>query len=488
MAPQQGSRPVVLALDQGTTNTKAVLVDAEGALRGRGSASVGLSTPRPGWVEQDAEQLWRSTVEAVARCRAGSPDQVVGLALSVQRETVVGWRRSTGQPVGPAIGWQDSRTAGWCAERFDAPAAAEVRERTGLRVDPMFSAPKMAWLLEHAGLDPHDLALGTVDAWLVWRLTGAAEHLCEAGNASRTLLYDIRELAWSESLRALFGVPAAALPEVRRSDAGFGVTAGVPGLADGLPVLAVLADSHAALLAQGGDRPGTAKATFGTGTSVMAPVSAYAASRSPVPTTLAWLMEEPTYAREGNIVSSGAALAWTAALLGVDVPALLALAETVATSGGVTLVPAFSGLGAPHWDRDRQAALTGLTAGTTSAHVARAAVDAVAHQVCDVVDVVRSEGVPVDVLRADGGASVSGLVMQTQADLLGCPVQVAAVPELSALGVAQLAWRALDEPADWAAHRQGRTVEPALPAADREVRRDGWRAALAGSPTGASTR
>ena len=476
MSPR-GQREVVLAIDQGTTNSKAILVDDEGRVRSVGSAGVALSTPRPGWVEQDPDELWGSVLAAVAACLAASDDHVVGLALSTQRETVVGWRGSTGEAVGPALGWQDRRTADWCATHLGPDDDAAVRTRTGLRIDPMFSGPKMAWLLAHADARD-DLVLGTVDAWLVHRLTGGAVRACEAGNASRTLLYDVRELAWSPTLLEMFGVPAAALPEVRASDAGFGQTSGVPGLPDGLPVLAVLADSHAALLGQGCTTPGTAKATYGTGTSVMAPVDRPGDGRSPVPTTLAWLTAAPFYAREGNILSSGAALAWTATLLGTDVPGLVGLAGTVPDAGGVTLVPAFNGLGAPHWDRERTASLSGLTASSTPAHVARAAVDAVAHQVCDVVDVIRAEHVPMAVLRADGGASASELLMQTQADLLGIGVEVAPAPEVSALGVAQLAWQALGH-APAPAAREARRVEPAGDSR-REERRAAWRAAIQG--------
>lgn len=471
------AREVVLAVDQGTTNSKAVLVDDDGRVRSTGAAPVGLSTPEPGWVEQDPERLWSSVLDAVSACLAGSRDRVVGLALSTQRETVVGWGAADGKAVGPALGWQDQRTAAWCAAHLGAEDDALVRARTGLRVDPMFSAPKMAWLLAQPST-PADVVLGTVDAWLVHRLTAGATRACEAGNASRTLLYDVSTLSWSPPLLDLFGVPASALPEVRPSDAGFGATSGVPGLQDGLPVLAVLADSHAALLGQGCTTPGTAKATYGTGTSVMAPVDAPGDGRSPVPTTLAWLTAAPVYAREGNIVSSGAALTWTATLLGLDVSGLLALAGTVPDAGGVTLVPAFNGLGAPRWDRARTASLSGLTSSSTRAHVARAAVDAVAHQVCDVVDVIRAEGVAVDVLRADGGASASALLMQTQADLLGIPVEVSPTPEVSALGVARLAWESLGHPTSSVA-RPARRVDPA-PGSRAEERRARWRSAIDG--------
>jgi glycerol kinase len=370
----------VLAVDQGTTNSKAVLVTADGAVLATGSAPVGLSTPQPGWAEQDASDLWQSVLAAISSCVASADAvEIVGIALSTQRESVVGWNRS-GEPVGPVIGWQDVRTTDWCSA-LPASLDALVRERTGLRVDAMFSAPKLHWLLEHAKPDH----VGTVDSWLIHRLTGCREHLTEAGNASRTLLYDVLDLDWSPELSEAFGVPRSVLPEVRGSNAGFGRTAGVPGLPDGLPIVAVLADSHAAMYGQGCTRAGMIKATYGTGSSVMTPVESFVADGC----TLAWLTDRPLYALEGNIVSSGAALAWTAMMLGLaDVGALMELAETVPDAGGVTLVPAFAGLGAPHWDRNARAALTGMSSSTTRAHIARACVDAVAHQICDIVDTI----------------------------------------------------------------------------------------------------
>ncbi|MET9312923.1 FGGY family carbohydrate kinase [Kribbella sp. NPDC003505] len=456
----------VLAIDQGTTNSKAVLVAADGTVLGSGSAPVGLATPRPGWVEQDAENLWRSVLRAIATCLAGGGAEIVGVALSTQRESVVGWD-SSGEPVGPVLGWQDVRTSSWCAQLPPAVDAL-VRRRTGLRVDAMFSAPKMRWLRDRS-----DCLVGTVDAWLIYRLTGCQEHLTEAGNASRTLLYDLTTLDWSDELLEAFGVPRAALPDVRPSNAGFGVTKGVPGLADGIPIVAVLADSHAAMYGQGCAEAGLVKATYGTGSSVMTPVDGF----EPDGCTLAWLTDRPVYALEGNIVSSGAALAWTADLLGLpDVGALTALAGTVPAAEGVVLVPAFAGLGAPHWDRDARAALTGMSSSTTRAHIARAAVDAVAHQICDLADTIPG---PLSSLRADGGATVSDLLMQTQADLLGHPVEAADVPEISALGVAELAWTTLGASTGWARKRRYRTFEPGPGAGNRGRRRNEWAQAVA---------
>jgi glycerol kinase len=449
------SATLVLAIDQGTTNTKAVLVDpATGGVVASASRPVGIAFPAPGWVEQDAEQLWQATLAAVLACLAARPDaKPAAIAISNQRESVVAWSRTTGRPVGPVLGWQDARTAAWCAELAAAtPGAAElVRERTGLSLDPMFSAPKMRRLLDEAvagGADPQDVALGTVDSWLVHRLTGA--HLTEAGNASRTLLLSLVDLTWDVDLLDLFGIPAHALAEVRGSDAGFGVTAGTDGLPAGIPVVAVLADSHAALYQHGCTTPGSGKATYGTGSSVMTPCESPDASPTGIATTLAWLVAGvPTYAREGNIVASGSALDWMARALGVPAGTsggafLTTLAAQVPDAGGVSFVPAFSGLGAPYWDREATGLLAGVTGGTTQAHLARAALEAVAHQVADVVEAIESDGqARVATLHADGGATASGLLMQLQADLLGRPVHVADVPEASALGAALLAARTL---------------------------------------------
>jgi len=458
----------VLAIDQGTTNSKAVLVTPDGGVLATGSAPVGLSTPRPGWAEQDADELWHSVLRAVSSCLASAGVvEVTAIALSTQRESVVGWNLA-GDAVGPVIGWQDVRTAAWCSSV--PPAVDElVRGRTGLRVDAMFSAPKLHWLLNETGAD----RVGTVDSWLIHRLTGCREHLTEAGNASRTLLYDTVALDWSAELLDAFGVPGSALPEVRASNAGFGVTKGVPGLADGIPIVAVLADSHAAMYGQGCTRAGMVKATYGTGSSVMTPVDGFVETGC----TLAWLTDRPVYALEGNIVSSGAALAWTAGMLGLpDVGALMELAAGVPSADGVVLVPAFAGLGAPHWDREARAALTGMSAATTRAHIARAAVDAIAHQICDITDTIPD---PLNSLRADGGATVSELLMQTQADLLGHPVEAADVPEISALGVAELAWSTLGEKTGWARRRTYRAFEPALDPAARTRCRANWADAVA---------
>ncbi len=481
---------VVLAVDQGTTNTKAVLVDATtGSPVAEASAPALIRFPAPGWVEQDADQLWDSTLAAVDACLAQAPNaRLAGLGISNQRETVVCWSRRTGEPLGPALGWQDARTASWCEALAAATpeAAGVVRARTGLSLDPMFSAPKVRTVIDAAlaaGADPGDVLVGTVDSWLIWRLTG--EHLTEVGNASRTLLFDLQHLDWHDELLELFGVDRRHLPEVRPSDAGFGRTlTGHGRLPAGLPVVAVLADSHSAMFLHGCTAPGTGKATYGTGSSVMTPTLDHRPAPGGIATTVAWHTGgHATYAREGNIVATGSGLDWMARTLGApDGVAggafLTDLAAGLEDAAGVAFVPAFSGLGAPYWDRSATGLVSGVTAGTTRAHLARAALESVAHQVADVVEAMEGDGAPpLEVLHADGGATASGALMQLQADLLGRPVEVADVPGASALGVARLAARTLGF--DPAPPPAGERFDPGP--ADRSAARRAWAAAVARS-------
>lgn len=472
----------ILTIDQGTTSTKALLVEPEtGAIVGRGTAQVGIAYPRPGWVEQDATDIWSSVESAVAQCLAGDAGPVTAVAISNQRESVVAWRASTGEPVGPVLGWQDSRTSARCTEL--AGWADAVRERTGLPLDPMYSAPKMQWLTAHAdslGIPSRDLRIGTVDSWLIHRLTG--EHVIEAGNASRTLLLDLDRLEWDTELLDVFGVPAGALPEIRPSAAEFGTVRDMPGTG-AVPVVAVLADSHAALFHHGQGRPDVAKATYGTGSSVMLPTTHRIRGDGRVAATLAWLDGAPQYASEGNILTSGAGLDWVARVLGCppDEPGgayVTELATSEDGSGGVVFVPAFTGLGAPHWDRDAVGTFTGLTGGTTRGHLARAALEAVAHQVSDVFEAVApSQRSAVTHLVADGGATASALLMQTQADLLGRPVAVSAAAEASALGAADLAARTLGLVTSSPAAPRA-TYRPRLSETQRAERRAAWHAAV----------
>jgi glycerol kinase len=472
----------ILAIDQGTTNSKALLVSPEGEVLAGGSHPVGISSPRLGWFEQDPDELWDSVLQAIGKCLAQAPGvELAGVALSNQRESVVAWDPATGRPLTRVIGWQDGRAQELCAELQAGGHDEEVLAATGLKLDPMFSAPKIRWLLGELGVAASGagsalgqrLRLGTIDAYLIRRLTGS--DAIEAGNASRTLLFGLRKLDWSEELLRLFGIPREVLPPVFGSTgqaAGFGLTRGEGPLPGGLPLLAVLGDSHAALFGKGISEAGVGKATYGTGTSVAVPMAALPQALSPaISTALVWLLEKPTYAQEGNIIASGAALDAMARMLGcAGTGALLELAAT-ATPSGVSFVPAFSGLGAPHWDRHAVATISGLSGTTTPAELAYAAVDAVAQQVCDVLDAMGAT-----VLYADGGASVSPLLTQLQADLAGVEVRVTPVAEASALGVARMAWQCLGD--DTWQTPPFTSYQPQRDQAWRDAQRARWAAAI----------
>jgi len=469
--------PNILAIDQGTTSSKTLLVGPDGSVSARGSHSLAIETPRPGWFEQDAEQLWQVTMAAVDECLVTSENaEIVGVAISNQRESVVAWRRSSGEPLTPVLGWQDARTTAFCQGLTHA--ADYVHVRTGLRLDPMFSAPKIRWLIDSLDGPLDDICVGTVDAYLIARLTGAC--LTDAGNASRTLLFDLRELDWSDALLDVFGVPRSVLPDVKPSNTGFGeVRAGLP-VSAGVPVVAALGDSHAALYGHGITTPGASKVTYGTGSSVMAPLAALGDMPDAVSTTLAWLTDQPCYAREGNILATGAGIEALVTLL--RLPDATALATLARRSDGSRLsyVPAFSGLGAPYWDRDAVGVLVGLGRNTTAAEVAWAGLDAVAQQVCDVLDAMHDR---LDVINAGGGASTNAELMQLQADLSGLPVRVADIPEGSALGVARLAWAALGSADEWAAPNPEhvKQFQPEKTDEWRAAQRGRWRDAVSRS-------
>ena len=472
--------PFVLALDQGTTNTKALLVDASThAIVASGAHRVDISYPAAGWVEQNADDIWNSVLGAVAECLAdhqGVP--IMAISISNQRESVAIWDAATGAALGPVLGWQDARTSAVCAGL--SAHAPQVAKHTGLGLDAMFSAPKMRWLLDNVD-SAQPARFGTIDTFLVSRLTG--EYLAEAGNASRTMLFDLDSLDWNGELAEIFGVPVGGLAPIARSDAGFGVTRGEGAIPAGIPVVSVMADSHAALYLHSRGRLGEGKATYGTGSSVMVNSPRVGTEATGIATTLAWLVESPSYAKEGNVLASGAALAWAAELLTQgDVAALGALASET-TASAVSLVPAFSGLGAPYFDRDAVGVLTGLSGATTGAQIARAAFEAVAHQVADVVEAIENDGVTeIAGLSADGGATASPLLMQLQADLLGKPLRVSDVPEASALGAALLAMHAEGVAEHASSNRYStRTIAPEMSDERRREARHQWRLAVARS-------
>jgi glycerol kinase len=479
---------VVLAVDAGTTGVRTVAVDADGASRAFAYRELPQHFPRPGWVEHDPDEIWHAVHDTLGEVVAAldrDGDTVAGIGITDQRETVVVWDRRTGRPRHRAIVWQDRRTAARCDELRAAGVEPLVRERTGLVLDPYFSATKLEWLLGEGGVDADaDLVFGTVDSWVLWNLTG--EHATEPSNASRTMLYDLDALDWSDDLLALFGVPRAALPAVLPSSGRFGTTD--PACAAGLavPVSGIAGDQQAALFGQACITPGMTKNTYGTGSFVL--VNLGESHPPPVDgllTTIAWqLGDTVTYAMEGSIFVTGAAVQWLRDGLGLIDAASDAgpLAASVDDTDGVVFVPAFTGLGSPWFDPYARGAVFGLTRGTTRAHLVRAVVEAMAWQTADVVDAIcDAAGIPIAELRVDGGASAMDVLCQFQADVLGVTVRRAANPESTVLGAASLAGIAegvWGSPADAAAAwREDAAFEPApLPDADR--RRADWRRAV----------
>ncbi len=471
----------LLAIDQGTTGTTCLVVDEELRPLGRAYREIRQWYPQPGRVEHDPDELWRSVLEAAGEALAAAgirASDLGAVGITNQRETTLLWERRSGRPVDRAIVWQDRRTA----ERCRALPAELVRARTGLVCDPYFSASKLEWLLARTDLPQRDLAFGTVDTWLVWKLTGGRVHATDETNASRTLLFDISTLAWDDELLALFGVEPELLPEVVTSSA---VVGEAELLGATVPLAGIAGDQQAALFGQACLEPGEAKATFGTGSFVLVNVGS---SPGPPPDGLLATVaarppgQAPVYALEGAVLVAGAALQWLRDALGlmVDAAESEALARSVDSADGVVFVPALAGLGSPYWDADARGLITGLTRGTTKAHLVRAALEAIALQVADVAAAVPGG---VRLLRADGGAAANGFLMQLQADLLGTPVEVSADVEATALGIAALAGLAVGTwhgPADVVPllRRGGRRYKPAADAAAVDELRAGWRLAV----------
>lgn len=482
----------ILTIDQGTTNTKALVVDADGHVVARASRPVEVRFPRPGWVEQDAQAIWRTVCAAVDDCLGQTggrqPDAV---AVTNQRESVVLWDRTSGEPVGPVVVWQCRRTAPACEQLRAEGHAPLVAARTGLAIDPLFSATKARWLIDHAPdgrarAEAGDLCLGTIDSWVAWNLTGGRVHACDATNASRTQLFNLATGAWDDELLDLFMVPAAILPVIGPSSGVVGHTSGSGALRAGVPVAALVGDSHAALFGHAAFEPGRVKATYGTGSSLMT-ATAGRVDAEGLSTTVAWSQgDRLQYALEGNITDTGGAVDWVGRLLGSDRPDahVSALAASVDDSGGVYLVPAFAGLGAPHWDDRARGLVCGLTRAAGPAQLARAAIEAIAYQIGDVFAVMtRAMGASTQTLLADGGASRNDGLMQFQADILAVPVVRNGSADLSAMGAAWLAglatgiWRSRD-----ALERLPRTFdrfEPRMSDDERRRRLHGWRDAVA---------
>ena len=437
---------LVLAIDQGTSSTKCILVDGTGAIVSRAAVPISVRYPRPGWVEQDPDEIVTSVLRAATACLEGhDPARLAAIGLTNQRESVLLWDTTSGRPVSPLIGWQDRRAAGLCERLRHDSAAAPVRRISGLPIDPMFSAPKISWLLDEYDPDRRAsragrLALGTVDAWISHSLVGG--HRVEIGNASRTQLLALSSGTWSHELLTLFDVPVALLPEVVPSDANLGRMSSAAGILAGVPLRAVLGDSHAALYAHGVQAAGAVKVTYGTGSSAMRLVRSVELVPDGVCATVAWADPAARLAAEGNIRSTGATVAWLAGVVGLT-PEALADEAARSSRDGTYLVPAFGGLAAPWWDDAAVGLIGGVTLGTTRAHLARAAIESIAFQIDDVVQCMAAAE-PVSLLVADGGGSSNDWLLQFQADITGVPVRRATTQDLSALGAASMAGTACD--------------------------------------------
>ena len=481
----------VLALDQGTTGSHALVVGRDGRLLGRGYREFTQHFPRPGEVEHDAEEIFRVTVEAAREAIRQARVVPEGLGITNQRETVCVWERDTGRPLHRAIVWQDRRTAARCAQLAKQRRAAVIRARTGLVLDPYFSATKIEWLLGHVpGLERRmtsgEAVFGTIDAWLLFRLTNGKSYATDHSNASRTMLYNLETRSWDPDLLRLFGVRAEALPEIRTSSGQFGVCEGEH-LGAELPVAGMAGDQQAALFGQGCVEPGQAKNTYGTGAFLLLNTGRRRprSTRGLLTTIACGPRGEPVYALEGSVFIAGAAIQWLRDGLGLFTHAAAseAMARSVDDTAGVYFVPAFVGLGAPYWDMYARGTIVGLTRGTTGAHLARAALEAIAFQSRDVLEAMAADaGIGVRELRVDGGAAANDFLCQFQADLMNVAVLRPSVIETTALGAAYLAglgaglWRSLDDLSRrWTIER---TFTPAMDPATRAARCEGWRRAV----------
>ncbi len=482
----------ILALDQGTTSSRAVVVDETGAIRATAQRELSQLFPRSGWVEHDALEIWESqravAVEALHVAGLDATD-IAAIGITNQRETTVVWERATGRPVHNAIVWQDRRTADYCAELAARGLADRIRETTGLVIDPYFSGTKLRWILENVdgvrgAAEAGELAFGTIDSWLIWNLTDGAVHATDCTNASRTMLYDIRDGTWDDDLLGALEIPRSLMPEVRPSSGGFGSSSL---FGSDVSIMGVAGDQHAALFGQLCTTPGMVKTTYGTGGFLLmctggTPVS----SAGGLLTTIAWdLGDGPVYALEGAVFVAGAAVQWLRDGLGIiaAAPDVEELAASVPDSGGVGVVPAFTGLGAPHWDPHARGTIVGISRGATAAHVARATLEGIAFQVADVLDVMRADsGLDVAEMRVDGGAAANDLLLRIQADLAGVDIVRPTQLETTVLGAAFLAGLAAGTWADVGHLAQlrgaGSRYSPGPDAAHLDARRVAWRRAV----------
>ncbi|HLS17348.1 MAG TPA: glycerol kinase GlpK [Paenalcaligenes sp.] len=488
----------LLALDQGTTSSRTLLFDLEGNVIAQAQQEFQQHYPQSGWVEHDAEEIWQSQLATLQQVRAAHADKLPSIAaigITNQRETTVLWHRETGAPVHPAIVWQDRRSEEICAALRAAGLEEPIRDKTGLRLDPYFSATKLQWIFQQnpdllrqarAG----KLAFGTVDSWLIWRLTHGQVHATDTTNASRTLLFNVHTGQWDDELLAIFNIPHEILPTVKPSVAHFG-DAAVQGFPRSLPITGVAGDQQSALFGQACFKPGMAKNTYGTGCFMLmhTGTTLQPSHNGLLSTCAARLSDHRQYALEGSVFVAGAVVQWLRDGLGIirDSSEIEALALQVPDTGGVVMVPSFTGLGAPYWKADARGTITGLSRGTTAAHIARAALESIAYQSTAVLqamsrDATRNAGQPLQELRVDGGASANDLLMQFQADLLGIPVIRPKLIETTALGAAYLAglggglYKSTDELSDlW---QVGQRFEPQMPRDEAQAHMQRWERAV----------
>ena len=487
----------ILALDQGTTSSRALLFDEHGAVRSLAQREFKQIFPQPGWVEHDPEEIWTSQIavalEALLKANA-QPTDVAAIGITNQRETTIVWDRATGKPICTAIVWQDRRTAAFCEQLKAQGHETLIQQRTGLLIDAYFSASKISWILDNI---PHArslaeagrLAFGTVDTWLIWKLTGGRVHITDASNASRTMLFNLHSGGWDRELLDLFRIPASMLPDVRPSSEIYAEVSAVPGL-NGIPIAGIAGDQQAALFGQRCVTPGLTKNTYGTGCFMLQSTGNRAvASTKRLVTTVAWRIGDTTsYALEGSVFVGGAVVQWLRDGLGIirSSSEVEAVANSVSDNGGVYFVPAFVGLGAPHWDSYARGAIFGLTRGSNAGHIARAALESIAYQVADLMDAVQTDtDAPLQELRVDGGASANDALMQFQADILGVPVVRPAMTETTALGAAFLAglgtgfWKEVQAISEMP--REERCFEPRLPRPKVDTLRQRWNEAVSRS-------
>ncbi|GAB3684213.1 glycerol kinase GlpK [Salinisphaera aquimarina] len=488
------TRDCILAIDQGTTSSRAIAFDTQGGVITVAQREFNQIYPHNGWVEHDAETLWtttRATSREAVDCARRRGYRPVSVGITNQRETTVVWDRRTGEPIYNAIVWQDRRTARWCSELKQAGHEAAIAARTGLLLDPYFSATELAWVLENVSgarrkARAGELAFGTVDTWLLWRLTGGRVHATDATNACRTMLFNIHDQCWDDDLLALFDIPESLLPHVRDSADDFGWS--TPDIfGEPLPIESMIGDQHAAIVGQTCFAPGMVKSTYGTGCfALMNTGDTAVRSDNRLITTLAYRIDgKPTYALEGSIFVAGAAIQWLRDGLGLIEHAAESegLARKLSSNEGVYLIPAFTGLGAPYWDPNARGALFGLTRDTNAGHLARAALESVAYQTHDLISAMSADaGQPVESLRVDGGMVINDWLVQILADIISTPVERPAITETTAIGAAYLAglqhgiWPSLESLTEqWQLERR---FEPAMPEAQRETAIAGWRDAV----------